>query len=159
MANIDKIKEQGNQAAPLLTELQDNETQNKLFLSCSSFQGGPNIDSVRIEKLKGRENSLDVLKRLKNKTLKIEDLTAELQIGYNGTVLKNAGYAKYTDIPGYQQELTLGFLAYKIATDATLAYVAFYLTLTYSTGDLDVQVYVYKTDDLVSHNVTAQFID
>ena len=158
MANIDKIKEQGNQAAALLTELHDNEMQNELVLSCSYFQGGPNINSVRIQDLKGRENSLGVLKRLKNKTLKIEDLTAKLQIG-KGIVLKNAGYAEYTDTPSYQQELTLGFLAYKIANDAALAYVVFYLTLTYSTGNLDLQVYVYSTADLVRHNVTAEFID
>lgn len=72
MANIDKIKEQGNQAAPLLTELQHNESQNELVISCFTFTG--TIQSLQIDKLRGRQNIIRFLDKYKKGEIKVEDI-------------------------------------------------------------------------------------
>lgn len=70
MANIDKIKEQGNQAAPLLTELHDN----KLILSCSGIKGGGTLSNLGFENLRGRQNIIQLFEKYREGKIELKDI-------------------------------------------------------------------------------------
>ena len=73
--NIEKIKEQGNQAAPLLTELQDNE----LVISCDRFDG--KINDFTITNLRGRQKIISLLEKFKNGEIGGKDINLKFIAG------------------------------------------------------------------------------
>ena len=84
MANIDKIKEQGNQAAPLLTGLHDNE----LVIEYSVLGGSPS--SPQILNLRGRQNILKYWDLLEKGEVKADDIKVILnRSGFRYSVIKS----------------------------------------------------------------------
>lgn len=150
MANIDKIKEQGNQAAPLLTELHDNE----LVISGGISGAFP---SLSISNLKGRQNIISYLDKFEKGEIKAKDI----DLKFTDTTL---GYQKVwtpIDIQLYTyggKKLIFRIIHNDIAAAGVPVIIEF--TYSNSSGEYELSVKAYKiTDSNTKHDVTAEFTD
>lgn len=151
MANIDKIKEQGNQAAPLLTELCDE----KLVISCTRISGNPGIESLEINGLKGKTDFMkfrDLIRTGKLDYKRVEVLLVEESTKYKRV---HKAYSVY-----YSSEVAgrLDFYTHFIVHNPASNAVDIFLTI--GMEDFDVKIYAYNASDLATkYNITAEFAD
>lgn len=151
MANIDKIKEQGNQAAPLLTELYDA----KLVISCKRIYGGPGIESLKIDGLKGKTDFMKFRELIKNGKLdpnRIEVLLVEESTKYKRV------YKAYSVRYSSEAAGRLDFYTHFIVPNAASNAVNLFLAI--GMEDYTVKIYAYNASDLATrYDITAEFAD
>ena len=148
--NIEKIKEQGNQAAPLLTELHDNE----LVIEFDYFSGV--LPSLTISNLRGRKNILKYWGKVEMGEIDARDI--KVIVRSTSTQYQVAGSA----IECYEtnNEFSVYFFVTNMSGCTGLAIVEIKYSFSKSTGDYEFKVKDYQVSAPQTKNdVTAQFID
>ena len=150
MANIDKIKEQGNQAAPLLTELHDNE----LVIEFDGFSGA--LPSLTISNLKGRKNILKYWDLLEKGEVKVEDIKVIVRNKSNQYPVAHSVIECYET----NNAFSVYFFVANMSGCTGLAIVEIMYSFSKSTGDYEFTVKDYQVSAPQTKNdVTAEFID
>lgn len=148
MANIDKIKEQGNQATPLLPELQDV----KLVISCKRIYGGPGIESLRIDGLKGKTDFMKFRDLIKNGELDYKRIDASLVEEQTRWKRMHKAYSVRYSTESGKTGLYIDFIVPGTSSNAVNIF------LTIGMKDNDVEIYAYNASDLATrYDITAEF--
>ena len=130
MANIDKIKEQGNQAAPLLTELHDNE----LVIEFDSFSGV--LQGLTIFNLRGRKNILKYWGKVEMGELDARDIKVIVRSKSNQYQVANSAIECYE----INNQFYVSFFVANMSGCTGLAIVEIEYSFSKSTGDYEFRV-------------------
>ena len=149
--NIEKIKEQGNQAAPLLTELHDNE----LVIEFDGFGGV--LPSLTISNLRGRKNILKYWGKVEMGELDARDIKVIVRSKSTQYQVANSVIECYET----NNAFSVYFFVADMSGSVGLAIVEIKYLFSKSTGkndELTVKDYQVTTPE-TKYNVTAEFID
>ena len=155
MANIDKIKEQGNQAAPLLTNIQNG----KVVISLSDTNG--ELSDLTLEEFSGRKEILRIWGLFEKGEIEVSDIRPILIYEMAEHTIYPACDYRVNLFENGNKEFSATFTdtAGQLSSDYAIAISVLY-EYKKASDSYELRVYVNTLDAVNNkHKVTAEFID